>query len=205
VLAEALSAEELRRRIAGRPTLAALPVITCPVRASIPLDAGLEIADYLVKPVTRQAVAATLRRIAKRVHTVLVVDDDPDFRELLARTVRQEFRRCRVLQAANGALAREVMRAESPDIVLLDLLMSESDGYDLLAARSLDPALRAIPVVVVSARGAEDEAITADSLAIWRIGGLSMADVMRCTQSCLEAILFPADSTEPAPTGALAD
>jgi CheY-like chemotaxis protein/anti-sigma regulatory factor (Ser/Thr protein kinase) len=204
VFAEPLPPEELRRRVSAKPTLAALPVVTCPVRTAIRLGSDMEVADYLVKPVTRDALATALRRSARRVRAVLVVDDDADFRELLIRTIRQEFRRCRVLQAADGATALDIMRAESPDVVLLDLLMTGSDGYDVLAARSVDPALRAIPVVVISARGAEDETITADSLAVWRAGGLTMAEVMRCTQACLEAMLTPADSTEPAPTGALA-
>jgi CheY-like chemotaxis protein len=158
----------------------------------------MAVADYLVKPVSREALVNCLRRIARRVRTVLVVDDDPDFRDLLVRTIRQEFRHCRVLQAADGAAALETMRAQPLDAVVLDLLMDGPDGYDVHTRRIADPALQSIPLVVVSARGAEDESITADSLAFWRVGGLTLAEVMRCSHAGLAAILTPVDSSEPA-------
>jgi CheY-like chemotaxis protein len=128
---------------------------------------------------------------------VLVVDDDTDFRDLLVRTIRQEFRHCRVLQAANGADALALMRAQPLDAVVLDLLMDGSDGYDVLSARIADSSLRSIPIVVVSARGAENESITAGSLAFWKAGGLTLAEVMRCSHAGLASMLTPGDSSEP--------
>jgi signal transduction histidine kinase/DNA-binding response OmpR family regulator len=198
ILTESRPQTELRRSIGGKPTLAALPVLTCALPSAIQFDPKMAVADYLVKPVRREALVASLRRIARRVHAVLIVDDDADFRELLARTIRQEFRHCRALQAADGATALDLMRAQPLDAVVLDLLMAGSDGYDVLTARIDDPALRAIPLVVVSARGAEDETITADSLTLWRTSGLTMGELMRCARAGLEAILMPADSSEPA-------
>jgi signal transduction histidine kinase/CheY-like chemotaxis protein len=197
VLTESRQRGELRRLVTGKPALAALPVVTCALHTTIRLDPSMEVADYLVKPVSREVLVSCLRRIARRLRAVLVVDDDADFRDLLVRTIRQEFRHCRVFQAADGAAALDVMRVESLDAVVLDLLMDGPDGYDVLTARSADPALRGIPLVVVSARGAEDESITADSLTFWRAGGLTMAEVMRCSRAGLEAILTPVDSSEP--------
>jgi CheY-like chemotaxis protein len=107
-----------------------------------------------------------------------------------------------VLQAADGAAALELMRAESLDVVLLDLLMPGCDGYDVLAARSNDPTLLRIPVVILSAHGPEDETITAESLMVWRDGGLTMAEVMRCSRACLDALLAPEGRISSGPTGA---
>jgi CheY-like chemotaxis protein/nitrogen-specific signal transduction histidine kinase len=196
VLAESRPSAEARRLIATKPALAALPVVTCLLPSAIQFDPKMAVADYLVKPVRREALVASLRRISRRVRAVLIVDDDADFRELLVRTIRQEFRHCRVLQAADGATALDLMRAQRLDAVVLDLLMADSDGYDVLTARIDDPLLRGIPLVVVSARGAEDETITADSLTLWRTNGLTMGELMRCARAGLEAILMPVDSSE---------
>lgn len=130
---------------------------------------------------------------------MLVVDDDADLRALLVRTIRQEFKRCRVLEAEDGESALNLMRSARPDVVLLDLLMPRSDGYDVLAARRADPDLLTIPIVVISARGLEDETITADSMAVWRSRGLTVAEVMRCTAACLEALLTAPDNSDQAP------
>ncbi len=189
---------DLARPASITPSLGNLPVISCPLRAPAQL-ADLGVAAYLVKPISREALVATIRQMTRHVRTVLVVDDDPDLCDLLARIIRQEFRDCHVLQASDGVQAQDVMRTKRPQLVLLDLMMDGSDGYDVLAARRDDPELRAIPVIVVSARGAEDEMITAGSLTVWRPRGLSVADVMRCTRACIGAILTPPDTSDPVP------
>ena len=80
---------------------------------------------------------------------VLVVDDDPVNRSLLARSLEREGHRHAI--AENGREALEMLRAEPFDVVLLDVLMPEMDGYDVLAAIEADAGLREIPVIMVSA------------------------------------------------------
>jgi adenylate cyclase len=81
--------------------------------------------------------------------SILVVDDDPVNRRLLARTL--EGLRHRVLTASDGREALEVLRAEEPDIVLLDIVMPELDGMAVLERIKADAALRATPVIMISA------------------------------------------------------
>ena len=63
---------------------------------------------------------------------VLVVDDDPDIRAMLGFTLGDEFN---VRFASGGVEAIEVLATEPPDVMILDLMMPEVDGYDVLEAR----------------------------------------------------------------------
>jgi class 3 adenylate cyclase len=80
---------------------------------------------------------------------VLVVDDDPVNRKLLARSLEREGHRHAA--AEDGRRALELLRAEPFDVVLLDVLMPELDGYGVLAEIVGDPELRHVPVIMISA------------------------------------------------------
>ncbi len=80
---------------------------------------------------------------------ILVVDDNEENRELLARRLgRQGYP---VRQAASGTEALEALRAEPADLVLLDVLMPGMSGYDVLQHLKADEQLRGIPVLMISA------------------------------------------------------
>jgi class 3 adenylate cyclase len=81
--------------------------------------------------------------------TILVVDDDAVNRRLLWRTL--EALGHRVLTAANGRDALNVLHLEQPDIVLLDIVMPEMDGLSVLERIKADPAVRDVPVIMISA------------------------------------------------------
>jgi sigma-B regulation protein RsbU (phosphoserine phosphatase) len=97
---------------------------------------------------------------------ILVVDDSAENRDMLARQlVRQGHT---VSMAPDGQVALDMVRAEAFDLVLLDMMMPVLDGYSTLVALKADPALRHLPVIMISAldelssvvrcieRGAED-------------------------------------------------
>jgi adenylate cyclase len=81
--------------------------------------------------------------------SILVVDDDPINRRLLARAL--DALGHVVLTAADGREALDVLRAREPDVVLLDIVMPEMDGVTVLKHIKADPALRGVPVIMVSA------------------------------------------------------
>ncbi|MFQ5658723.1 MAG: two-component system response regulator [Candidatus Methylomirabilales bacterium] len=81
---------------------------------------------------------------------VLVVDDDPNCREVLARLL-SKVARCRVVEAGNGAEGFNVVAAERPDLIFLDLMMPEVDGKEMLGQIRAHPDLSDIPVIVCSA------------------------------------------------------
>jgi adenylate cyclase len=80
--------------------------------------------------------------------TVLVVDDDPSVRDLLAKTLEKEG--YRVILARNGLEALELARQHRPQAITLDVMMPQLDGWGALKELKADAALRDIPVIMVT-------------------------------------------------------
>lgn len=106
--------------------------------------------DILVPGISFQS---TLPRSATRTRTaqgsLLVVDDDADNRDMLGRRLRHDG--YAVTLAVNGVEALRLLRAQPFDLVLLDLIMSGLDGAQVLMKMKTEPALREIPVIMLSA------------------------------------------------------
>jgi CheY-like chemotaxis protein len=84
--------------------------------------------------------------------TVLVVDDDPSIRRMIVVALRRaNGDSYRLVEASNGQEALDQMRAEHPQVVVLDLMMPILSGWDVLRERAGDPELMKIPVIIVSA------------------------------------------------------
>jgi CheY-like chemotaxis protein len=98
--------------------------------------------------------------VTARSFSVLVVDDDPSIRKMIIAALRRGDVPYSFLEAPNGREALDLMRAEHPDVVVLDLMMPVLSGWDVLRERADDDALRAIPVIVVSANR-DPEVVTA--------------------------------------------
>jgi signal transduction histidine kinase/AraC-like DNA-binding protein len=91
--------------------------------------------------------------------TILIVDDNDATRAMHARMVQGQAA-YRILEASNGHAALAVMRAAQPDLVLLDLMMPELDGFGVLEAMHADERLCRVPVVVLTAQALnEDELV----------------------------------------------
>ncbi len=80
---------------------------------------------------------------------VLIVDDDEMNRDTLARRLRQQG--CRYEMAENGAEAIAMIQPQKYDLVLLDIMMPEVDGYSVLSHLKNDPELKNLPVIMISA------------------------------------------------------
>jgi DNA-binding response OmpR family regulator len=87
---------------------------------------------------------------------VTIVDDDRDTREMM--TLALELEGFEVTQAANGLRLISAMHVDRPDVILLDVMMSWIDGFELCRAIKKNPTFGDIPVVFISARKSpEDE------------------------------------------------
>ena len=83
--------------------------------------------------------------------TVLIIEDEADAADLFAEMMRVSG--FRVLKTSSSAPAISMMTAEKPDVVVLDIMMPDISGLDILRQMRADPDLANIPVVVVSAKG----------------------------------------------------
>ena len=89
--------------------------------------------------------------------TVLFADDDPDIRELGRLLLVKHGHE--VVTAADGRAAIEMLLSCSPDLVITDVNMPEEDGLAVCAAVRSSPALREIPLVLLTALPANDERV----------------------------------------------
>lgn len=86
---------------------------------------------------------------------ILVVDDEEDV--LMLVRVSLEFEGFDVTEAADGGQALDAIRANPPDLVLLDVMMPNKDGWETLEALRADPSLSDVRIVMLTAKAAEED------------------------------------------------
>lgn len=167
-----------------------LPVVAFPLGDSLGAARALGVRDYLVKPVTRPQLLDAVERLGEEIHSILIVDDEPQLVELLSRMLQSAGKEYRLSKAFSGESALNRMRRLRPDLVLLDLRMPDKDGLSILESMRADPVLAGIPVIVVSAQEYLEAEKTrgGHALGIVRRQEFSIAELLKCLQSLLDAL-----------------
>jgi len=139
------------------PELAHIPTIILTFVEDKSLGYALGATDYLLKPIERERLVPLLQkyRHGNSAPTVMVVEDDPNTREMLCRQLEKE--RWQVIKAENGKNALEVMKVNSPQLILLDLMMPEMDGFELVAALRAHPQWQSVPAIAITAKELSQE------------------------------------------------
>jgi DNA-binding response OmpR family regulator len=88
---------------------------------------------------------------------ILIVEDDPDIADLLVHYLKREGFNTRTVTTGSAALA--AVRTAPPDVLVLDVLLPELDGFDVCRAIRADPRTAAVPVIMLTARAAESDRI----------------------------------------------
>lgn len=132
-----------------------VPVVIVSVAADIKRGFVLGASQVLEKPITRDDLNFVLRRIGldrdnAESKSILVVDDDPNALEILSAYLAEPG--YQTLRAHGGREGIEMARARSPDLILLDLMMPEFSGFDVVDALRTDAQTHAIPIVIVTAK-----------------------------------------------------
>ena len=132
------------------PELADIPVIMVSIVDDKRRGIALGAAGYLTKPIDRERLHRLVRRFQAptRATRVLMVEDDASQRERMLGWLERPH--WIVREAANGQEALDLLREEKPDVILLDLMMPEMDGFEVVAALQGDKDWRDIPVIVIT-------------------------------------------------------
>ncbi|MBC7837616.1 MAG: PAS domain S-box protein, partial [Nitrospiraceae bacterium] len=152
---------EFLSRIKQMPNLRRIPVVIISIATDRTKGFVLGAAAVMQKPISRQELYQTLIDLGVfplspgETLKVLVVDDEPEAVELLA--VCMTGLASTVLRAYGGSEAITVARRELPDVIVLDLMMPEVSGFDVVEGLKESAATARIPILVVTAKSITTE------------------------------------------------
>jgi PAS domain S-box-containing protein len=167
----------------AEPELADTPVIMLTMIDDKNLGYALGASDYLTKPIDRERLSLILSKYRRRIassHVALVVEDEPMSRQLARDMLEHD--NWTVIEAENGRVALERMESAQVDLILLDLMMPEMDGFAFMAELRKHEAWHGIPVLVLTAKDLTEEdrrRLNGDVLGYLRKGETSREDLLR--------------------------
>ncbi len=147
---------ELLSKLKGDPRTAQIPVIMVTIVDQPSTGALLGADEYIVKPVERAILLASVERCLNRsgrIHAsrpILVVEDDAATREFVTELLSKHG--FVVAAAPDGISARAEVAARMPKLVILDLILPDVNGFQLLAEWRLDPRTADLPVFVLTSK-----------------------------------------------------
>ncbi len=135
----------------GDPQLADIPVVLVTIEDNRSRGYSLGATEYMTKPIDRERLISLLKNISSPIaRKVLLVDDDEIMRESVRRVLEQE--KWQVEGASNGRFALAHLAESCPDVIVLDLIMPEMDGFEFLVEMRQRPEWHDIPVLVLTAK-----------------------------------------------------
>ncbi|WP_437752699.1 hybrid sensor histidine kinase/response regulator [Sorangium sp. So ce1389] len=189
------------------PALASIPVIVISIVEERGIGYSLGAADYITKPVEREALERALARCALRSGRsprVLLVEDDAPSREVLEGMLRRSG--CDALSAENGRVALDLLATDTdaPDAAIVDLMMPEMDGFELIERLRLHARWRRMPLIVLTAKELTDEdraRLRVGTERVFQKGQLGLQELLEEVRVCVEAAARTGAPRAPAPTG----
>ncbi|MBC7814529.1 MAG: response regulator [Burkholderiales bacterium] len=188
VMVQAAADENLRTLLDEAASIT--PIIQCQMPSGRRAMQLRGVSDYLVKPVSMENLETTLKRLAIPIHNILVIDDDQDIVRLYDRMLKTLSPAYQIRKAYGGAEGLAMMNRTPPDVVILDLLMPEMDGFGVIDAMQAAPALNSIPIILASAYGASEgiTPFTQGELIVSRSDGFQPIELVRCIENLVDAL-----------------
>jgi signal transduction histidine kinase/DNA-binding response OmpR family regulator len=176
---------EVMTKLKSDPRTSAIPVIVVSIVDNPELGVALGAVDYFVKPLDAKELIRRLhqfdfkRSLGKEDVNVLVVDDENANREWLTRVL--EPAGFNVLSASGGREAIQLAKSRAPDLVLLDLMMPEVTGFDVVEALRSNEATQETPIMILTAMNlteAEKEHLRGRVSSILTRGSVGASDIV---------------------------
>ena len=182
----ALSAQDVKERVEQWGIAPSL-VLLCRLHKASEREASAAVDGYLLKPVTRQAVQDVLRRHGEELERIVVVDDDWDFCRLMRRLLLDPLRQYDVHVAHSVEQAWRVIVDYRPQLVFMDVVLGDGDGYDLARRIRSDLGKQDTAIIMVSAQEETDiRQVTDDPMVFTANIGFLPTDIVNIIQFALD-------------------
>ena len=169
-----------------------VPMIRCwlPGREEVARQMGVR--RYLLKPIPQQQLLSALDESGlPEGATILLVDDDAETLHLFARILLATRPGYHVIRATNGMEALQIMRERNPDLVVLDLIMPDMDGFSVLRSKSEDASIRSIPVIVITSNDPAGQPILSNRFEIQQTNGFTVKEFVDCINGIHQILNSP--------------
>ncbi len=153
-----MSGWEVLKELKSQPLTSGIPIILLTINDEKQESYEIGANDYLFKPIDRDRLITIIERHRAEIGdelSVLVIEDDPNIRAMLKRILEKE--NCIVSEAQDGQEALEVMTHHMPHLILLDLMMPNVDGFELIHLLRLRYDTLSIPIVIITAKDLTNE------------------------------------------------
>ncbi len=199
ILIHAAGREQLWPLLAqARDAIPDTPIIGCCLTPQLDRAAAYGVARYLIKPVTRAKLQHAVAEFGA-VRRVLVVEDDREVRQLLARMLATCTPPLDIRTAGSGAEALAELHSHACDLLLLDIMLPDMDGWQVLQQRKQDATLRSIPVLVVSAQDPIDRPVEGELLMATLGQGIPPSRLLRSSLALASSLTKPGSAPDPMP------
>jgi signal transduction histidine kinase/CheY-like chemotaxis protein len=175
------------------------PILGCSIERDADRARALGVLDHLIKPVIRADIKAALEALDNPVKRILVVDDDPDVLTLFRDMLLTCDETLDVSAANGGKAALFQLRSAPPDLLLLDLVMPDVDGWQVLEAMANDEEIPYVPTYLVSAQDPRDKPAKSTFLLTTVNDGLSVTQILQSSVELSKMLTQPGGSLDPVP------
>lgn len=167
------------------------PIIACSIPTEIDYTHNYGVLGYLIKPVTRSDLIRSIQAIGKPIKRILIVDDDPTVQEIFQRILSMYDNTLEVKAVSNGKQVLNVLRNSRPDLMLLDIVLPDMDGWQILKAIKQDQNIRYIPTLIVSAQDPRGKPPSSPYLLATMDKDLSINKLLNCSLDLSALFLNP--------------
>ena len=147
---------EVLQGLKKNPETKDIPVIIVSISEGRETGFALGAIGYVTKPVSKEQLISEIEKIGKPgIRSIMIVDDSELDRRQIGRIIESEG--LNLIVAEDGAVCLELIKKQVPDVLVLDLMMPELDGFAVLERIRSSPETRDLPVIVVTAKDLTEE------------------------------------------------